>query len=73
MYITGTIDSFTSRLHQLPALNNPTGQGFYSSGIFSINQFIIEGRSYIQAGLVTAGLSGQWEKETRKATLLALG
>lgn len=73
MYITGTIDSFSSRLHQLPALNNPTGQAYYGSGIFGVNQFVLEGQSYIAAGLVTAGLSGQWEQEARKQRYLLSG
>jgi hypothetical protein len=65
MYVTGTISSFASRLHQLPSFTTATGLTFRHSGIWSVNQFIIEGKSYIASGWVSAGLSGQWEREAR--------
>lgn len=75
MYITGTISSFSSRLHQLPPIGNNTTEtaDFYASGILSVNQFITEGKSYIDAGLVTAGLSGMWEKEARQNRYMMSG
>lgn len=67
MYITGTMDSFMSRLHQLPALYadpTVTGAVFINSGIVSINTFLIEGWSYLASGFIAN--SGAWEQEARQ-------
>lgn len=51
MYYTGTLNTFSSRIHQ-----------FYTGD----NQYVLEARSYIDAGLVTKNLSGHWETEMRR-------
>ena len=67
------MDTFMSRLHSLPTQGNnitTTGQqattDFLASGLYSIQQFLIEGRSYISSGFINAGLSGAWEQEVRR-------
>lgn len=80
MYITGTQSTFASRLHQLADMGIPTGVNpdgtsgtLRASGIADVNSFLIEGRSYINSGTVTAQESGHWEQEARKKRWLLSG
>jgi hypothetical protein len=72
MYITGTVLDFASRMHQLTSMNIPTG-AVVASGLVSINQFLIEGRTYINSNLATGQTSGRWEQEARKQRWLLSG
>lgn len=72
MYITGTASDFTSRLHQLPSFNAPTGS-IIASGLNGISLFLVEGRAYINSGLASTQVSGKWEQELRKQRWLLSG
>jgi hypothetical protein len=65
MYLSGTQYDFASRLHQLPLMSLPFGANQFTSGTNDMNNFIVEGRSYIVRGTVTAQESGKWEREIR--------
>lgn len=60
MYISGTIGTFQSRLHQLP------------SGIADLsglsNNFLLEGQSYLtlSTGFASTGLIHVWNREFKK-------
>jgi hypothetical protein len=68
MYITGSNNTFASRVHQLPEMT-PFGMRAVSSGqvtgFVDLKSFLIEGRAYLNSGFALPSESGRWEQECR--------
>lgn len=66
MYITGSVETLESRIHQLVGINQPTGATFVSSALGDVTSFVTEARSYLGGGTITNQHSGKWERELRQ-------
>jgi hypothetical protein len=66
MYITGSIETLESRIHQLVSMNQPTGDTFVSSALGDMVNFVTEAQSYLVGGTISNQQSGKWEREIRQ-------